>query len=75
MEMMAHVMVEQAKLQDDLWVTHKIENDEFEDNLMHYVSHDPQVAQSMQKYMMQMQFMQGGMQGGGAMGGQGGMGR
>lgn len=76
MEQMVKMMVQQVKLQDDLFMKHKIENEEFEDNLMHYVSHDPQVAQTMQRYMMQMQ-MQMGMGGmGGGMGGppMGGMG-
>lgn len=64
MSMMVDMMVEQAKLADDMFLSHKVENDEFEDNLMHYMSHDPQVQQSMRQYMMKMQMMQGGMGGG-----------
>ena len=41
MTMMVDMMVEQAKLADDMFFRHKVENDEFEDNLMHYMSHDP----------------------------------
>ena len=59
MSMMVDMMVEQAKLADDMFLTHKVESDEFEDNLMHYMSHDPQVQQSMRQYMMKMQMAQG----------------
>jgi len=54
MSMMIDMMVEQAKLADDMFLTHKVENDEFEDNLMHYMSADPQVQQAMRQYMMKM---------------------
>ncbi len=60
MSMMVDMMVEQAKLADDMFLSHKVESDEFEENLMHYMSHDPQVQQSMRQYMMKMQMMQGG---------------
>jgi len=43
MQAMLQMMVEQAKLADELWVNHEVENDEFEDNLLHYMSHDPEV--------------------------------
>lgn len=54
MAAMLTMMVEQAKLADDLWDKHEVENDEFEDNLLHYMSHDPEVQKSMHKYMAQM---------------------
>lgn len=69
MAAMLAMMVEQAKLADDLWSKHEVENDEFEDNLLHYMSHDPEVQRSMHSYMAKMHQMQQGMM----MGGQGGM--
>lgn len=62
MQAMLNMMVEQAKLADDLYLKHAVENEEFEDNLMHYMSSDPEVQRSMQSYMMKMQMMQQGMQ-------------
>ena len=43
MTAMLTMMVEQAKLADELWDKNDVENDEFEDNLLHYMSHDKEV--------------------------------
>ena len=40
MEMMVAMMVEQNKLQDELYERTGVENDEFEDSLLHFVSKD-----------------------------------
>jgi len=54
MEMMVAMMVEQNKMQDEMHERTGVENDDFEDSLLYYVSKDPEVAQAMQKYMMKM---------------------
>jgi len=54
MTAMLTMMVEQAKLADELWDKNDVENDEFEDNLLHYMSHDPEVQKSMHSYMAKM---------------------
>lgn len=66
MTAMLTMMVEQAKLADELWDKNDVENDEFEDNLLHYMSHDPEVQKSMHSYMAKMHQMQQGMMQGGA---------
>jgi len=38
-----------------------VENEDFEESLLHWVSKDPEVAQEMQKYMMKMRAQMGGM--------------
>lgn len=64
MEMMVAMMVEQNKLQDELHERTGVENDEFEDSLLYFVSKDPEVAQAMQRYMLKMrQTMGAGMPG------------
>ena len=40
MEMMVAMMVEQNKLQDELYERTGVENDEFEDSLLYFVSKD-----------------------------------
>ena len=47
MEMMVTMMVEQSKLQDELYEQTGVENDEFEDSLLYFVSKDPEVSQAM----------------------------
>lgn len=54
MEMMVAMMVEQNKMQDEMHERTGVENDDFEDSLLYFVSKDPEVAQAMQKYMMKM---------------------
>ena len=68
MEMMVDVFVEQAKIEDALFIKEGITSDELEASIMHYMSiKDPEVTKAMQDYMMEMQKemakMQGGMPG------------
>lgn len=58
-KMMTMMMVEQAKMQDELFKVNKVENEEFEENLLYFVSKDPEVAKAMQMYMMRMRASMG----------------
>lgn len=52
-------------MQDEMFRVSKVENEEFEENLLYFVSKDQEVAKAMQNYMMRMRAsMQGGMGGG-----------
>jgi len=42
-EMMANMMVEQAKMQDEMFFKSGVENDDFEESLIHWVSKDPEM--------------------------------
>ena len=65
MEMMVAMMVEQQKMQDEMFERTVVENEDFEESLLFFVSKDPEVAQAMQKYMMKMRASMGmGMPGG-----------
>jgi hypothetical protein len=65
MEMMVAMMVEQQKMQDEMFERTGVENEDFEESLLFFVSKDPEVAQAMQKYMMKMRASMGmGMPGG-----------
>jgi len=68
--MMAQMMVEQAKMQDEMFFKCGVENDDFEESLMFWIQKDPEVQKAMQQYMMQMRSKMAGM---GGMGGMGGM--
>jgi CRISPR/Cas system-associated protein Csm6 len=52
-------------MQDEMHERTGVENDEFEDSLLYFVSKDPEVATAMQKYMtkMRQQMGMGGMPG------------
>ena len=65
MEVMVTMMVEQQKMQDEMHERTGVENDEFEDSLLYFVSKDPEVATAMQKYLakMRQQMGMGGMPG------------
>lgn len=64
MEMMIKMMVQQAKMQDDLYEDTKVEHDIFEESLMVFMTTDKEVQGEMQQYMMKMRAKMG-MQGGG----------
>jgi hypothetical protein len=64
MEMMIKMMVQQAKMQDELYEDTKVEHDIFEESLMVFMTTDKEVQQEMQQYMMKMRAKMG-MQGGG----------
>ena len=59
MVMMVKMMTQQARLQDELFVDTKIEHDDFEENLMYYMTNDKDIAMKMQQYMMQMRSQMG----------------
>ena len=54
MAMMVTVMVDQAKMQDEMFFKTGVENEEFEEALIYFVQKDPEVQVAMQKYMMKM---------------------
>ena len=51
MELMSEMMIEQFKMQDEMFAKTQIESDVFEEALMYHVSKDKEVAQKMQEYM------------------------
>ena len=54
--MMIQMMVDQAKMHDKMYFETKVENEEFEEALMHYVlNKDPDIQKRMQEYMTKMQ--------------------
>merc|ERR1719199_256696 len=60
MEMMITMMVQQAKMQDELYEETQVEHDVFEESLMFFMTSDKDVQQEMQKYMMSMRSKMGG---------------
>lgn len=53
---MIQMMVDQAKMHDKMYFETKVENEEFEEALMHYVlNKDPDIQKRMQEYMTKMQ--------------------
>ena len=48
MEMMMSMMVDQAKMQDEMYFKTGVENEEFEEALMFYMNKDPDVQKEMQ---------------------------
>ena len=44
MEMMVAMMVEQQKMQDEMFERTGVENEDFEESLLFFVSTDPEVA-------------------------------
>lgn len=68
--MMANMMVEQAKMQDEMFFKAGVENEEFEEALIFWVQKDPEMQKKMQMYMMKMRNQMGDM-GGPGMGGMG----
>ena len=50
-------------MQDEMFKLNKVENEEFEENLLYFVSKDPEVAKAMQNYMMRMRQQMGPMGG------------
>lgn len=68
MEMMIDMFVDQAKVEDALFLTTGVTNDELEDSIMYLMGiDDPEMKKEMTAYMMEMQKAMGGM--GGGMGG------
>lgn len=59
MEMMVKMMTQQARMQDELYADTAIEHDDFEENLMYWMTNDPAVAVKMQQYMLQMRSQMG----------------
>jgi len=55
MQMMMTMMVDQAKMQDEMFFKTGVENEEFEEALMFYMNKDPEVQKAMQAYMVKMQ--------------------
>ena len=47
MQMMVTVMVDQAKMQDEMFFKTGVENDEFEEALVYFVQSDQEVARAM----------------------------
>jgi hypothetical protein len=47
MKMMVMMMVQQAKMQDEMHKSCAVENEEFEENLLYFVSKDSEVAKAM----------------------------
>ena len=54
--MMIQMMVDQAKMHDQMFFETHVENEEFEESLMYFVlNKDPDVQKRMQEYMTKMQ--------------------
>ena len=69
MEGMMEMMVEQAKLSDDMYTRHGVDEEEFNQAMIHFnLMHDPEVQRKVMENMRKLGF---GGQGG--MGGMGGM--
>ncbi len=63
------MMVEQAKLSDDMYEHHGVDEEEFNQAMIHYnLMNDPEVQRKVMENMRKLGF------GGGGMGGMGGMG-
>ena len=55
-EMMLQMMVDQAKMHDEMFEKTGVENEDFEESLMHFVlNKDPEIQKCMQDYMTKMQ--------------------
>ncbi len=66
MEFMITMMVDQAKMHDEIFIKTGVENDDFEEAMQFYVQKDPEVRMKMTQYMTQMRTEMGkaGMAGG-----------
>ena len=75
MEMMIDMFVDQAKIEDALFIKCGVQNEELEEAIMYFIGKDdPDVKKAMGAYMMEMQQEMQKMGGGpGGMGGMGGM--
>lgn len=75
MEMMLDMFVDQAKIEDALFIEEGVHNDELEESIMYFMGKDdPEVKKAMTAYMIEMQREVSAMQGGpGGMGGMPGM--
>ena len=49
------MMVEQAKMQDEMFLKTGVENEEFEEALLYFVSKDEDVKRAMSQYMTKIQ--------------------
>ena len=68
MNAMMEMMVQQAILADEMFETHGVEEDEFNQAIVSYnLMNDPEVSRKMMESMQKLQMMGGGM--GGGMGG------
>ena len=62
---MVEMMVEQAKLSDELYEKFGVDEDEFNSSLMHYnLMHDPEVQKTMMENMKKLGLGMGGGMGG-----------
>lgn len=67
MEMMIDMFVDQAKVEDELFIKEGVTNEELEDSIMYLMgTDDPDMKKEMTAYMMEMQKAMGG--GGGGFG-------
>jgi len=57
MKRMTRMMVEKAKMDDEMFKLTEVEKDEFEENLLYFVSKDSEVAEAMNNYMMRINKM------------------
>lgn len=65
MTMMVDMFVDQAKVEDALFVKEGVTSEDVEESIMYFMgAEDPEVKKAMMAYMMEMQQMQGGMGGG-----------
>lgn len=56
MEMMIDMFVEQAKIDDELFLKKGVRNDDLEQSMMHFIAKDdPEVKKAMTQYAIQMQ--------------------
>ena len=56
MDLMIDMFVEQAKIDDELFIKQGIRNDDLEQSMMHFISKDdPDVKKAMTQYAIQMQ--------------------
>ena len=54
--MMLQMMVDQAKMHDEMFYKTGVENEDFEESLMFFVlNKDPEIQKAMQDYMSKMQ--------------------
>ena len=66
MELMMEMMVDQAKVEDALFIATGVVNEDLEASLMFFMGKkDPEVEKAMSSYMMEMQTEMAKMQGGG----------
>ena len=65
--MMVMTLVEQTKMQDQVYKEQSVENDEYEENLFIFVRNDEEVAKAIESSIMRIDNYMGGMGGPGMM--------